>query len=114
MEDEKKYLIVVAKAVKSEEWLKNGAGEDISKWQGIVVKNQRVSIIDWKDLKLSGPLPDVFGKLTALEQLDLSGNQLSDEMPNTSNHADTQKAMEKYANNLVSFLLPLWFKFWLD
>ena len=101
--DDKESLRRIAKALgKSEEWLKRGRGGDVWNWRGITVENQRVTRINWCGQELSGEIPKELGQLTSLKDLYLSSNKLTGEMPDTCNHASTQKFLEKCRNNRVS------------
>lgn len=55
--------------------------EDVSTWQGVTIKNDKVIGLDLSVNNLEGELPSSLSNLTHLERLDLSGNALSGELP---------------------------------
>jgi len=74
----------------SEDNLKNGAGDSINMWFGVVVSGEvgrtRVTSLNWGKKPLlktrkSASIPSVIGRLTALKVLDLSCNDLSGVVP---------------------------------
>lgn len=54
---------------KDEEWLVNGEKNDVSKWRCIKFVEQRMREMNWNQENLRGPIPDDFGKLSALTKL---------------------------------------------
>ena len=55
-----------------------GSGGASSRWQGITCADGRVAALNLSGLSASGPL-DIVGPLTALTDLQLSGNNISGE-----------------------------------
>ena len=108
VEDDKENLRKIAKALgKSSDWLTGRgcftANKDVSNWNGITVVNQRATYIKWDGL--SGEIPKELGQLTGLQYLLLHTNWLLGETPDSDNHADTQKFLEKCRNNRVSCII---------
>ena len=65
----------------NEGMLRDGGGDDVSKWSGVIVKGGRVTKLLWGNQGLSGAIPAEIEALSALTFLYLHGNCLSGSLP---------------------------------
>ena len=52
---------------KGEEWLRQGFGDDVSRWKGITVRRGMVIKVEWPYYHIGGRVSSQFGMLTGLE-----------------------------------------------
>mmetsp|Transcript_15766 Transcript_15766/g.31379 ORF Transcript_15766/g.31379 Transcript_15766/m.31379 type:complete len:203 (-) Transcript_15766:101-709(-) len=59
---------------KTEEWLRNGQGDNVARWRGVGVKGGRVISVDWNGQRLvgAGCIPSAICTLSALRLLRIS------------------------------------------
>lgn len=78
-------------------------GAKLDTWQGVAVKQvngeRRVVYLDLHNSRLSGKISSTLNELTALEYLDLSENQLFDNIPYIGGLANLQ-ILDLHSNNL--------------
>ncbi len=78
---------------------------DVAKWQGVVLKGDRVDFLTLTGNQLSGILPTELGKLTSARGLLLSDNQLSGSIPTELGTLPNLVALQ-LNNNLLSGEIP--------
>ena len=88
-----------------EEKLRRGYGEDVSKWDKVVVMNDRVTELLWYGKRLSGSVPEEIGALSALTFLALYSNDLTGPLPLSLGNL-TSLAMLYLHDNYFSGPLP--------
>lgn len=82
-----------------------GGDKDIEKWKGIVLRNNRVTEIDWRGSKLLGTIPDKIGELTELRELHLGSsekekNDLTGKIPSSIGKCKKLKVLDLKGNKL--------------
>ncbi|GMH48010.1 hypothetical protein TL16_g10284 [Triparma laevis f. inornata] len=61
--------------------LREGAGNDYTKWTGLELKSMRVQKVKWCNINLEGALPPNFGNLSELQVLHIYSNSLRSQIP---------------------------------
>jgi len=79
---------------------KNWKSGPVSTWDGIVVTNKRVTIIQMGGNNMKGNLPVSIGNLTHLIRMDLNGNQLEGKIPSSIGNLDSLIFLFLPYNNL--------------
>ena len=79
-QSERGALVALYNATDGENWTNNTnwlSNNDISTWHGVSVSDGKVTGLDLNQNNLTGMIPTELGNLTNLENLNLTGNQLS-------------------------------------
>ena len=87
-----------------ERWSEAARPED---WSGVTMENGRVVMLEIKDFGLTGAVPAEIGRLSALRQLSLRGNQLTS-MPAEIGQLTSLKRLYLYDNQLTSLPAEIW------
>ena len=83
---------------RDEEELRQGLGDDVSKWYGVEVEGRRVTRLHWGGMRLSGIIPAEIGALSALTYLTLCNNSLSGSLPPEIGNLTSLKQLYVHCN----------------
>ena len=100
-EQEKQALIDLYKATNGDQWRNSwNLDEDVAKWHGVTVHQNKVVSIKLMFNNLQGSLPASIGNLTHLRRLELSFNQLQGTIPAEIGNLKQLRVLSFNANNL--------------
>ena len=85
-------------------WSEHEQPED---WSGVTMENGRVVMLELRDCGLTGAVPAEIGRLSALRQLSLRGNQLTS-MPAEIGQLTSLKRLYLNGNQLKSLPAEIW------
>ena len=81
---EKDALVAIYNATQGDNWTQSwDLNADVTAWQGLTIKDNKVVAIDLSFNNLVGTLPEELGNLTNLESLNLFRNRITGAIPST-------------------------------
>ena len=87
-----------------EDRLRQGHGEDVSRWKGVMVEAGRVTQLFWRNEGLSGTIPAGIEAFSDLTVLNLKNNALSGLLPPELGNLTSLRELILDANNLSGVL----------
>ena len=98
---EKDALVAIYNATQGDNWTQSwDLNADVTAWQGLTIKDNKVVAIDLSFNNLVGSLPDELGNLTNLESLNLFRNRITGAIPSTIGNLKQLKVLNIAFNKL--------------
>lgn len=99
---EKQALIDFYNATNGDNWNSTWElNQPVSEWEGVTLKNDKVTGITLLFNNAEGTIPSSIGNLTSLETLELSFNKISGELPATIGNLENLKVLAFNGNELT-------------
>ena len=90
----------------AEDDLRQGFGDDISRWKGVGAEDWRVVHVDWSSMDLGGTIAAAIGALDGLEKLNLKKNHFGGGIPSEIGNLTRLQYLFLGENPLVVGELP--------